>query len=132
LKGPFAIPDIHGRRFAMGFIDEATGRSDVFYMHAKTDAVTARRQWESNTMHIGPTKRYRTDNRSEFIDQKFRDDIIASGSSIEFTAPYTHHPLLMERLWRQSLSPAQISKVRTCPKLSGHMPSAQPFSAAIT
>ena len=98
-KGPFAIPDIHGRRFAMGFIDEATGRSDVFFMHAKTDAVNARHQWESNTMHIGPTKRYRADNGSEFIDRKFQDDIVAVGSSIKFTAPYTHHPLLMERLW---------------------------------
>jgi hypothetical protein len=93
----------------MGFIDEATGRSDVFYMHAKTDAVNARRQWESNTMHIGPTKRYRADNGSEFIDQKFRDDIIASGSSIEFTAPYTHHTLLMERLWRTTVTLARAN-----------------------
>ena len=101
LAGPIDPIAREGFRYVISFVDDFSGLIIVYFLKAKSDAVTATEKFLADIAPYGSVKRLRTDNGTEFSSSSFRTLMTKNLIKHEFSAPYSPHQNgTVERSWR--------------------------------
>jgi transposase InsO family protein len=88
--GPISPASISGKRYFVSFIDDATRRSEIFFLNKKSEMMEKFIEYKQhNETQTGlKIKRIRSDNGGEYIEKDFKKYLKDQGIIHEFTNVY--------------------------------------------
>ena len=91
LNGPMRTPSKQGYKYAITFVDDATGNIAVYFLKDKTETVSATKRFLADIAPWGKIKRMRCDNGTEYTSKAFRELLIDNQIRQEFSSPHSAH-----------------------------------------
>ena len=101
LSGPVSPTAKERYRYAICFVDDYSGLTNVYFLKWKSDAVKATKKYLTDIKPYGNVKRIRTDKGGEFTSKEFRDLMLENQIKHEMSSPESPHQNgTVERHWR--------------------------------
>ena len=101
LEGPMHHVSTEGYRYALLFVDDYTGIFTIYFLKAKSDTFAASEKFLADIASYGQVMKIRSDNGTEFTNEKFQDLLVKNKIRHETSAPKSPHQNgTAERGWR--------------------------------
>jgi transposase InsO family protein len=131
--GPAHIPSIHGYRYYISFVDDATRQVILYYMKTKDEVSEKVKHYLTYIKRQGQKcpKAVRTDNRREYINKDLIGWCHSKGIELQTTTPHTPEQNSVAERWNRTVVELGRAMIITCKLPSELWPEAMSYATYI-